>query len=548
MTALGANLVGNEDGLIIAKSGLMINVLDDEWQILPNKGKGHVISVGWIHRSKMPDDEKKIILEVLVHYVRMKNASTATGIVHNTRPLLSNGIPPLVSLKAAWSGLKTNNKKGLNQFFGTLSRMGYKNFEEYHQFTSKHLDRNIRRALDPMKGALSDVEFDSLAKQININLQKFDWSVLRGMPFYLKTNNGFGELRNCVSNKLILSIVRRPIQIAMLKWSDLIPVGAVFDDPNIQEDDHIMSTGVESLQLRVFYAKSTGLSHPRSFPERYPLSLTESLSGVLMKYKSLYFDGVMQCLNLNGIIIDRAVLLRAMMNMPIFISIDFFSAKFESLGVFTELFTNSSTAFHVGENIVTAALRNVVVVSDRRPNCTPSNNRIRHAVLTRGAQAGLPVTQLAKITGVTVPAVRHYIDIDYESRKLIDKNYIGNAFLKQAFRGVITLDLEGEDIVFDNQFNEVGGVKCKTSCARCSAELGRPLGCYGCPNFRPILEANHRAVLQCALDKLSVNKGSILSGFYNRSIEKLQSQVEWIRLTVSICDEMLMAKRGLNVK
>jgi hypothetical protein len=141
MTALNcfsaADTVNQEPlTLITTKSGMMVNVLDHEWRILPHHGKGHIIQVAWIHDFLMSDEDKKLILEVLIQYVRTKSASTAVGIVHNTKPFLMDGIPTLTSLRTAWSGLKTNQKKGLNQFFGTLSKLGHKKYDEYHLFTT----------------------------------------------------------------------------------------------------------------------------------------------------------------------------------------------------------------------------------------------------------------------------------------------------------------------------------------------------------------------------------------------------------------------------
>nr|WP_314899654.1 hypothetical protein [uncultured Deefgea sp.] len=552
MTALNclsvADVADQELTLITAKSGMQVNVPDREWKILPNTGKGHTIPVAWIHDSLMSAEDKELILEVLIDYVRTKNANTASGIVSNTKPYLADGIPTLTSIRTAWSGLKTNNKKGLNQFFGTLSKLGHKRFDEYHQFTTSHLDKSTPNILDPEKGALSDIEFDSLAKEINAKLRAFDWSVSQEISFFIQSSYGFGGLRDSVSNKLMLSIVRRPIQLAALKWADLIPAGASFNDSNIKESDHIGSTGIQTLQLRVFHAKVTGGSSPRAFPELYPLHLSNDLSTVLINYKKIYMTGVMMYLKSGGVSIDQEELLRVMMNMPIFLANDLFSTKFDSLEIFKSMFTSSSMAFHVSEQVPTSALRTVKIVSDRLPDCIATNNRIRHTVLTRGAQEGRPATQLARMTGVTVPAARHYVDMDYQSRVLIDQNYLGNEFLKQAFKSTISLVATGEELVLDQQFNEVGGVTCKTSCRNCHAELGRPLACYGCPNFRPILEAEHRSVLQLAEDKLSINKSALLNPLHTRSIEKLQRQIEWVKLTITICDEMLSTKRSIDVK
>lgn len=534
--------------LITTKSGMTVNVLDHEWRILPHKGKGHIIKVAWVYESVMSIEDKALIIEVLIHYVRTKNASTAAGIVFNTKPYLMNGIPALTHIRTAWSGLKTNQKKGINQFFGTLSKLGYIKFDEFHQFTSRNLDKESKNFLDPLKGALSEIEFDSLAKQVNDKLRSFDWSESRELSFFLQGTAGFGELRNSVSTKLMLSIVRRPIQLSILKWADVIPAGASFNDPNIQESDQIGSTGVEILQLRVFHAKETGVHTPRAFPERHPLHLSENLSTTLMQYKKLYIAGVLLHLKSQGIKLDQSELLSIMLQMPIFPSTEIFSMKFNSAEIFKSMFNASSTAYHVGEQIITSALRNIKIISDRIPDCITTNNRIRHTVLTRGAQDGLSAIQLARITGVTVPAARHYVDMDYRSRQLIDQNFVGNAFLRHAFSSAITLIPEGEEIVSDQQFNEVGGVKCRASCRNCPAELGRPLACYGCPNFRPILEADHRMILQLAEDKLSINTGALINPLHLRSIEKLRRQIEWVKIIINTCDEIRLSRKELNVK
>ncbi|HEP8690786.1 TPA: hypothetical protein VDU43_006131, partial [Pseudomonas aeruginosa] len=222
----------NEGSWITAKSGLMVNTSDDVWILLPNNGKGKRLCVDWVHSSNMPDDDKKLILSVFVDYVRTKAASTASGIVCNVKPFMLNGIPSLARVKSIWSGLQTNNKKGLNQFFGTLSRQGNTRYEEYHKFTRTHLDKGKDNTLDPSIGALSDIEFDSLARQINENIQEFDWGASRDLLFF-QSPRLYARLRNIVTNKLLLSIVRRPIQIALLKWSDLIPSGASFRDAGI---------------------------------------------------------------------------------------------------------------------------------------------------------------------------------------------------------------------------------------------------------------------------------------------------------------------------
>lgn len=533
--------------LITVQSGLKINVYDDTWILLAHKGKGWSVKVGWVHSAKMPDEEKSLILDVFIFYARTKAASTTSGVITNAGPFLENGILSLTKLKAIWSGLKTNKKKGLNQFFGTLERLGNRRFKAFQEFTSTHLDKNRRNALDSSKGALSEVEFDSLAKQINSRIRAHDWAVDQPIAFYQSTQ-GFSELRNQISNKLLISIVRRPIQLVFLKWADAIPSGATFNDPSVIAKNEIDTVGAQTLQLRVFIAKYKGKTSPRAFPERYPLHLSEDLSTHLLQYKRVYLKGLTLLMKSFGIKVKQAELVRLMNHMPIFPAIEIFSAQFHSIDLFGSLFTADSTAYHVGEQVVTQALRLVPVSSERVADCTATSNRVRHTVLTRGAQDGLPVALLAKLTGVTAPAARHYIDLDYKSRRLIDSNYIGNEFLKRAFSDHITVVQKGEDCIVDNQFNPVGGARNRRSCATCSTLMGKPLGCYGCPNFRPILEADHRAVLTAAEDKRDINRNSLVNPLLVRSIEKLDKQIMRVKYTIAFCDDILSKQGAIDVE
>lgn len=534
----------NQATLVTAKSGLQISILDDQWKILPNVSKGNMIPVAWLHDSPMPDDQWQLCIDVFIWYVRTKSASTAYGIVGNTKEHLVHGVPDLTQLKGKWSGVPTHQKKSLNQFFGTLCKLGHKQFSGFHAFTRTNLDKDKRNNLDPESGSMTEFEFDSLAKQINTSLGSVDWLQQRNLAFY--RSQAFRQVRTIVANKLMLAIVRRPIQLSVLKWCDLIPAGASFKDRNISPENELGTLGSPTSQLRVFHAKEKGGSHQRSHPERYPISLSEDLSETLLQFKRLCLHGLELSLKESGLAVSEQDLIQMMSNVPMFPDLELFTSRMHSLELLKSTFTESSSLFHAADHMLTMRLRGIP--SDRAPTCRASNNRIRHTVLTRGAQAGLPAVQLARITGVTVPAARHYVDMDYESRRLIDANYVGNEFLRRAFSGSVSLAPEGEEEILGHDFKEVGGAKRARTCKTCKSNLGRPIGCYGCPNFRPILEANHRAELQIAIDKLSANRAFILNPLEANSIRKLQMQIDWIRLTIDVCDEILARRRAINAQ
>ncbi|KWS17144.1 hypothetical protein AL065_26180 [Pseudomonas amygdali pv. ulmi] len=171
-------------GHFVAKSGLKVEISQDIWVILPNNGKGREMKVGWARSAAISPRDQDLIFMVLIYYARTKAASTAEGVVTNIKPYVAEGIPSLYKIKNVWSGLKTNNKKGLNQFFGTLSKLGYDEYDIYHEYTSSHLDKDKKNTLDLDKGALTDFEFDSVAKQVNQSLREFDWEIDRGLDFY----------------------------------------------------------------------------------------------------------------------------------------------------------------------------------------------------------------------------------------------------------------------------------------------------------------------------------------------------------------------------
>lgn len=528
---------------ITAKSGMPVDVSEMNWTILPNKGKGQIINVEWVYSSEITESDRILILEVFMYYVCNMAASTASGVATNVKPYLICGIPSLCRLKAIWSGLKTNHKKGINQFFGTLSKLSHNQFDLYHDFTSVHLDHEKSNALDTTKGALTALEFDSLAKRVNDSIQAFDWQLSRSIEFY-NSGNQFGSIRNKVANKLLLSIVRRPIQLSVLKWRDLIPAGHSFNDCNIRDRDELGTIGAHTSQLRVFFAKVRGGRNLRDCPEQYPIHISEKLSILLSDYKRLVYNGLKAMMEKAGISLAPSELLTVMDDVPIFPDRDIFHISVSSVSDFMLLFNPKSMAYHVSEGQITQSIRDLKIESERVTECIVSSNRIRHTVLTRAAQDGLSAIQLARITGVTVPAARHYIDLDYTSRRIIDIRYAGNEFLSHAFSSPV--GVAEADGILDANFNPIGAARDFKACASCATNLGKPLGCYGCPNFRPIIEADHRAVLEQASRKLSINSQSLLNPLQLRSVEKLELQIGWVQLTIDLCDEALRRGRALD--
>ena len=62
------------------------------------------------------------------------------------------------------------------------------------------------------------------------------------------------------------------------------------------------------------------------------------------------------------------------------------------------------------------------------------------------------------------------------------------------------------------------------------------------------MEADHRAELNIAQNKLDANRKFLLNPLETGSIRKLEIQIEWVKLTIAICDELLLKQKAIDVK
>ncbi len=90
----------------------------------------------------------------------------------------------------------------------------------------------------------------------------------------------------------------------------------------------------QTLQLRVFIAKSSGMLFPRECPERYPIYLSEDISKTLGDYKKLIFQGLTLLMESAKIEVDQSELLSLMRDMPMFPDVGLFNLRFDSLDLF----------------------------------------------------------------------------------------------------------------------------------------------------------------------------------------------------------------------
>ncbi|MCC1498208.1 hypothetical protein [Alcanivorax sp. 1008] len=543
------NLVGefslpkNVPEKFICRSGLEVNSRKLMWRLLVNSGKGHTLDLSWLVSRKIPGPDKDKILEVMQYYAQNRSAGTTVTVNYTIKANLSKGILGLTDVCNLWPSLKSGAKKSLNQFYGTLALLGYEEFESIHEFTRSSLPTHRLDPLCPDKGRLPDLQYSYLFKRLIADLSSFDWSPDKEMSYFSepggRNKSGFSTARNLISRMLSFCTVRRPLQISSLKWCDIISFGSTFSDDRILRENEVKSIGFGGLQIRFHYVKSGGGSvNIREYPEPYPFPIAEDFSVYIDLYKRQYASGLRLVLDALGSVTTPEVVLKQMLNMPVFPDISLFNQEIYGEKFIDELFSDKSLFLHVSEQTVSKAVGEGLE--------RVGTNRLRHTALTRAAEQGLDAARLSKMTGVTVPAARCYVDLDYEARRRIDQKYRANEFLSNVFNPPRSLDAPiSEDVVLDGA-NTVGSTIQSSGCNSCAARIARPVSCYGCQNFIPLLEGDHKGLLEKLELKISANQSRISGPDQDRVTEAMQIQAEKIRVVIEACDQALANRRHLD--
>jgi hypothetical protein len=338
------------------------------------------------------------------------------------------------------------------------------------------------------------------------------------------------------------SIFRRPTQLVQLKWNDVLPVGISFGShrkvkPNEIPSEEYLFSDVSELHIRTFRGKDGEF---RKQVERRSHRIDADFSNIILQYRMLYQRRLEASLDVQNIVLSKEEVADIMFQLPIFSHVELFSTDFGSKAVLFRSAGYHSEAFHktagaLATNIVSLS-KLLNLITDRSSKAlTLSNNRFRHTVLSNGAWANMDEIGLSKITGVTPRSVIPYIDLSTESRLQIDKAFAGKKVFEQFGRVTVAELLKSEQFKVTNEFGEDQGILHKVSdCSNCNAKLGRPIGCYGCDNFKPHVDGNHEANLDKAQNKLAFNREGSGSPI---TLRKLERSIVFIQATILMCNE-----------
>ncbi|NOI50330.1 hypothetical protein [Vibrio coralliilyticus] len=521
------------------------DLFDTVWQLSPKSKE----DLNWTYEKDYDADtfvNVRLLLAEMANRYPASTVRTRIGGIRSVGNQLS-----LPAFKIAWLTFNDNLRKNLATIFSSaVKKCGLTQFNELYEFTKDNRPSfsKYENILDVEKGCYSDYEFNHIKqglrletdRQIKFTTQQGNYGVRR-----------IGAFSNLVAGQLMSALMRRPSQLAQLKWCDVLPVGERFLNHRQSNNELVpkydyMFSDVECLHIRTFRGKDGGF---RSSVETRSHRLEPELSSLLLLFRKQYEVVLKGYLINQDIILSPYEMNHIMLSCPLFPEETLFTTAYQTKENIFKAVGNMSQAFHKSPEMMRKAIETLStklnLKSDRIEDekIEYSNNRLRHTVLTTGARNNLSKPYLASITNVTEKAVESYVDLDVNGRVIINEAFAELDVLRKF--GTISVNdlLKNDEFIVRNEFDEEIGVYCNSdNCSSCKSKLGAPLGCYPCRNFLPKEEANHQQYLNKALVKYELNK----SQGNKATVKKLKEIIVYIQATIKVCDERNNLKRGLD--
>ncbi|WP_102954982.1 hypothetical protein [Vibrio diazotrophicus] len=520
------------------------DIFDNAWQISTKK----IVDVTWVDDMGY-DLDTYISIRVLMAESVSKLSVNTIRWSFRTIKTLGNDLS-LAAFTIKWLSLSSTYKLQASKVFAfAVDKAGLTKFQEIYEYIDKHREKTLRynKILDPEKGVYSETEFQSIKENMRLETDR-QVALVNDEYYGSRKLLGFSSLIAC---QLMVALMRRPTQLAQLKWIDFLPVGERFLDHRKTDVEPVPSweysfSDVECLHARTFKGKNGEF---RTLAERNSQRLEPELSQLVLLYRKQYEFVLQNALDGNKIEITKDELRQTILACPIFPEEALFTCDFKNKENFLKSLSVTSDSFHKGSNGLQGAIRmlstNLNLKSDRIEGLLLGNNRLRHTVLSQGALQGLTAPYLAKITGVTVQSVSSYIDLSFESRIFINKAFAEKEVLRKFGNVSVSNLLKKDEFRVVNEFEEELGVKNNpANCASCKSKLGVPMGCYPCDNFTAKEDANHQQYLDKAVAKYEVNKeqGNKIA------LRKLREIIIYIRATIKVCEERRQLKLSKGIE
>lgn len=529
------------------------NILSNEWQL----GTKHTLYLDFINELKIPVTTWIALRVILASQAEIKAFGTVQGLLGAIKAIGDDWQDNL-KFQAAFNKSNDTCKRKLISYFRELNKSYLiellplkEHFKDVINFIKKQSYPNAKKLkgiFDPEKGIYTEEEVRENHEKLRLNVSKLLKKFKNDEVPSLKL---FGEFEYIIGLLLMVTIYRRPIQLSMMKWSDILPVDISFKEhkysrhsPTPELDSEF--SDIAMIHLRTFKAKR-GYGF-REYAEFRSHRLEAEFSKLIGIYRHFYKLLLSNSLSLRGIDLTEEELEEILSRCPLFPEQQLFTLVFSTKNELFSAIGHQSDSMHpISSNLIAAlkrASKKLSLSSSRIDNFNISNNRSRHTVITNAIEKGLSVVQAAAITGVTPGIVSSYTNLDISSRIAIDEAMAGHKVLEQ-FTRINLSELKSMDgFVVKNEFDDVQGtLRDDNSCQSCQSKICKPLGCYGCGNFSPFWEADHQSNLAKIEQKIAFNTGSAPDKL---TLKKLEISRLYCQATISLINEVKLSEKGIN--
>lgn len=527
----------------ISKEGFPFNAFDDEWVLNGLGNNGQKFNISWVSDTELSKKEQNI-MRLSFAGMTKRNAKVTLDNIAQVKAIKHLKSLSVQEFKSIWPSLDDNGKTRFKSLIIGLHAHDMQYFNDlYVWMNTLPNNKQSRDIFDIEKGYLSQIENQSFNVAMN---QRSSELIERGFDIHHSHNNsGLGNLirfRTFVAARLVQTILRRPSNLIQLKWLDISPDASTFID-----NSEVMFSDDDELKVRMFKAKQTGSF--RQYPEGIPLVLNNAISREVIFYRKGYMKLFNAILNNQGINLSTDEFYSIFMKLPVFFVDMLFKTKFNNKRNLFKAASENGSGFHMDNKTLQAAIsglfnQTLKVSSDRLSpdKFRINNNRIRHTAATTAGIDNVHVNKIAQMLGNTPHSAKIYVDLSDESRALIDKKFIANEFLINAFTTSISTLVKSGEVTIEDDFGGLFGKSKKVNqCIGCNRS--KPIGCYGCNNFSALADGDHLSQKEKAQQKYDYR---IKCGDSPSSLIELKKQIRFIEITISACDQILQSQNNLR--
>lgn len=533
------------------------NHYDDPWQITEEFSKKGLllstsfIDMNWLNDSSLSQEEQDIIRQVSAK--RLECGRQLHWWTH--LPIKALTSLEIGSLERTWQQLGYVGKRQLQGLTSALSKYNESRYSSLHQaFKGRVIQQAKQNPFCSRTGALSHQEYSDIHLKMNqfepiiMSEAKFDtWLKEQGSQYGYATSRNVTYLVTLfmyIAYYFSVVFGLRPEQIRLLKWKHFTQDfrGAGATEPFLFEGEG--------------YLWPPELKHQddeSDRPHTTPLFVPNEFAEILRNYREIIVAKMTKCLDLSVFSLTKNQIKKVLSNLPVILNTTIFDItnkakqkKASTEQIYHQLLEDN---WYCTSDVIKNApqvLKKKLNFESYRLSPDEYNlnlSRMRHTKGTRMLQSGCsPPETAAALTHSGIGSVKIYFDVTPEQQKELDDargdtklliNAAEGHFEKMLKARIIDEMKEYEDVIIDLDTGKLGRGESLPMCKGCIET--KPLSCYGCTNFRPLLTADHSQFLMNVEQECQEKQA-----FYQpHQMQGLTDMMLKIKLTIKVCNRLL---------